>query len=108
MLKNKSIPSTVKSYYEFYSFYNWHQLIKVSTRMTCNTTTIIFGQEKFLVLKEAHIDILSSARSSITRLIFFEETLTYINFHKFSIKILMALLRPMITSFRNLWLRLIR
>ena len=76
--------------------------------MTCNTTTIIFGQEKFLVLKEAHIDILSSARSSITRLIFFEETLTYINFHKFSIKILMALLRPMITSFRNLWLRLIR
>ena len=35
-------------------------------RVKCNTTTIIFGQEKFLRLKEAHIDILSSARSSIT------------------------------------------
>ena len=48
--------------------------------MKCNTATIIFGQEKFLGLKEAHIDILIFARSSIAWLTFFEETLTYVNF----------------------------
>ena len=49
--------------------------------MKCNTATIDFGHEKFLGLKEARIDILSSTRSSITWLIFFfEETLTYANF----------------------------
>ena len=41
---------------------------------------MIFGQETFLWLKAAHIDILISARSSIDWLIFFEETLTYLNF----------------------------
>ena len=39
--------------------------------MKCNTATIDFGHEKFLGLKEARIDILSSTRSSITWLIFF-------------------------------------
>ena len=48
--------------------------------MKCNIATIIFGQEKFLGLKEAHIDILIFARSSIAWLTFFEETLTYVNF----------------------------
>ena len=38
---NKSISSEVKSYYEFCTFFGLHQLIKVSTRITCNSTTII-------------------------------------------------------------------
>ena len=41
MLNNKSIPSDVKSYYEFCTFFSLHQLIKVPTRITCNSATII-------------------------------------------------------------------
>ena len=41
MLNNKSIPSDVKSYYEFCTFFSLYQLIKVPTRITCNSTTII-------------------------------------------------------------------
>ena len=41
MLNNKSIPSDVKSYYEFCTFFSLHQLIKVLTRITCNSATII-------------------------------------------------------------------
>ena len=41
MLKNKSIPSEVKSYYEFCTFFSLHQLIKVPTRLTCNSATFI-------------------------------------------------------------------
>ena len=41
MLNNKSIPSDVKSYYEFYTFFSLHQLIKIPTRITCNSATII-------------------------------------------------------------------
>ena len=97
MLNNKSIPSDVKSYYEFCTFFSLHQLIKVPTRITCNSPTIIdhilasypervtqqgiidaglsdhqliFCIRKLLGLKEAHTNILNSARSSITRLIF--------------------------------------
>ena len=40
-LNNKSIPSDVKSYYEFCTFFSLHQLIKVPTRITCNSATII-------------------------------------------------------------------
>ena len=35
-LNNKSIPSDVKSYYEFCTFFSLHQLIKAPTRITCN------------------------------------------------------------------------
>ena len=35
MLNNKSIPSDVKSYYEFCTFFSLHQLMKVPSRMTC-------------------------------------------------------------------------
>ena len=41
MLNNKSIPSDVKSYYEFCTFCSLHQLIKVPTGITCNSATII-------------------------------------------------------------------
>ena len=41
MLNNKSIPSDVKSYYEFCTFFSLYQLIKVPTRITCNSATII-------------------------------------------------------------------
>ena len=41
MVNNKSISSDVKSYYEFCTFFSLHQLIKVPTRITCNSTTII-------------------------------------------------------------------
>ena len=41
MLKNKSIPSEVKSYYECCTFFSLHQLIKVPTRLTCNSATFI-------------------------------------------------------------------
>ena len=41
MLNNKSISSDVKSYYEFCTFFSLHQLIKVPTRITCNSATII-------------------------------------------------------------------
>ena len=41
MLNNKSIPSAVKSYYEFCTFFSLHQLIKVPTHITCNSATTI-------------------------------------------------------------------
>ena len=41
MLNSKSIPCDVKSYYEFCTFFGLHQLIKVPTRITCNSATII-------------------------------------------------------------------
>ena len=41
MSNNKSIPSDVKSYYEFCTFFSLLQLIKVPTRITCNSATII-------------------------------------------------------------------
>ena len=41
MLNNKSIPSDVKSYYEFCTFFSLHQLIKVPTRITCNRAAIV-------------------------------------------------------------------
>ena len=41
MLNNKSTPSNVKSYYEFCKFFSLHQLIKVTTCITCNWATII-------------------------------------------------------------------
>ena len=40
-LNNKSIPSDVKSYYEFCTFFSLHQLIKLPTRITCNSATLI-------------------------------------------------------------------
>ena len=40
-VNNKSTPSNVQSNYEFCTFFSLHQLIKVTTRMTCNTATII-------------------------------------------------------------------
>ena len=39
--KIKSIPSDVKSNYQLCNFFSWHQLIKVKTRITCNSATII-------------------------------------------------------------------
>ena len=41
MLNNKSIPSDVISYYEFCTVFSLHQLIRVPTRITCNSATII-------------------------------------------------------------------
>ena len=41
MLNSKSIPCDVKSYYEVCTFFGLHQLIKVPTRITCNSATII-------------------------------------------------------------------
>ena len=41
MLNNKSIPSDIKSYYEFCTFFSLHQLTKVPTCITCNSATII-------------------------------------------------------------------
>ena len=41
MLNNKSIPSDVKSYHEFCTFFTLHQLIKVLTCITCDNATII-------------------------------------------------------------------
>ena len=100
MLNNISIPSDVKSYYEFCTFFTMHRLIKVPTRITCNSATtidhilasypervtqqgiinevlsdhqLIFVQEKFLGLKEARTNKLNSAGSSIIRLIFFRK-----------------------------------
>ena len=40
-LNNKLIPSDVKSYSELCTFFSLHQLIKVPTRVTCNTGTIV-------------------------------------------------------------------
>ena len=40
-INNKPVPSDVKSYYEFCTFLSLHQLIKVPTRITCNSATII-------------------------------------------------------------------
>ena len=37
----KSVARDVKSYYEFCTFFSLHQLIKVPTRITCNSATII-------------------------------------------------------------------
>ena len=41
MLNNKSIPSDVKSYFQFCTFFGLHQLIKVPALVTCNSATII-------------------------------------------------------------------
>ena len=41
ILNNKSIPSDTESYYEFCTFFSLHQLIKVPTRIKCNSATII-------------------------------------------------------------------
>ena len=41
MLNNKSIPSDVKSYFRFCTFFGLHQLIKVPALVTCNSATII-------------------------------------------------------------------
>ena len=40
-VNNKSMPSDVKSYYEFCTFFSLHQLVKVPTRITCKNTTTI-------------------------------------------------------------------
>ena len=40
-LKNKSIPSDVKSYYEFCNFFSLHESIKIPTSITCNSANII-------------------------------------------------------------------
>ena len=37
---NKSIPSDIKRYYEFCTFFSLHQLKKVPTRIACNSATI--------------------------------------------------------------------
>ena len=100
MLNNSLIPSDVKSYYEFCTFFSLHQLIKVPTRITCNSATIIdhilasylervtqqgiidvglsdhqliFCTRKISRIKRGtytHTYTLNSACSSITRLIF--------------------------------------
>ena len=41
MLNNKLIPSDIKSYNEFCMFFSLHELMKVPTRITCNSATII-------------------------------------------------------------------
>ena len=41
MLNNKSIPSDVKSYFQFCTFFGLHQLIKVPALVTCNSAAII-------------------------------------------------------------------
>ena len=60
MLNKKSIPSYVKCYYEFCTFFNLHQLIKVPTRITCNSTTIIdhiFASYPERVTQQGLIDV---------------------------------------------------
>ena len=79
VLNGKSIPSDVKSFYEFCTFFILYLLAKVPTCTTCNTiidhilasypervtqrgiidaglsvNELIFGQEKLLGLQEAH------------------------------------------------------
>ena len=96
-LKNKSIPSDVKSYYEFCNFFSLHESIKIPTSITCNSANIIdhilasypervtqqgifidvglsdqrliFCTRKISKIKRG-TQKLNSARSSITRLIF--------------------------------------
>ena len=97
MLNNKSVPSDVKGYYEFCTFFSLHQLIKVPICITCNSATIIdhilasyqkrvtqqgiidiglsdhqliFCTRKISRIKRGTYKLLNSARSSITRLIF--------------------------------------
>ena len=97
ILNNKSFPSDVKSSYEYCTYFSLHQLIKVPTRITCNSATIIdhilasypervtqqgiidvglsvhqliFCTKKFIGFKEVCTNILNSARSGINRLIF--------------------------------------
>ena len=41
MLNSKSIPSNIKSCYEFCTCFGLHQLIKVPTHIACNSATII-------------------------------------------------------------------
>ena len=41
IINNKSFPSDVKSSYEYCTYFSLHQLIKVPTRITCNSATII-------------------------------------------------------------------
>ena len=41
MLNNKSIPSDVKTYYEFCTVFGLHQLMKVPTCITCNRAIVI-------------------------------------------------------------------
>ena len=94
-VNNKSSPSNIKSNYEFCTFFSLDQLIKVTTRMTCNWATILnhilagysesvaqkciidaglFDHQlisctrKFLRLKDT--DMLNSASSSISWVIF--------------------------------------
>ena len=41
IINNESFPSDVKSSYEYCTYFSLHQLIKVPTRITCNSATII-------------------------------------------------------------------
>ena len=109
MLNNISIPSDVKSYYEFCTFFSLHQLIQVPTRITCNSATIIdhilasypervtqqgiidvglsdhqliFAQENFLGLKEARTNIKFRSFKHYSADLS-KETLTSINFRNY-------------------------
>ena len=90
ILINKSIPSVVKSYFDFCTFFNLHPLIKVPTRTTCNSATIIdhilasyqqrvteqgindvgLSDHKLIFCTRRDTHKLNSARSSIIRLVF--------------------------------------
>ena len=60
IINSKSVPSDVKSYYEFFTFFSLHQLIKVPTRITCNSATIIdfiLGSYPERVTEQGIIDV---------------------------------------------------
>ena len=59
MLNNRSIPSDVKGYYEFFTFFSLHQLIKVPTHVTFNSAIIDYILAKYTerVTQQGIIDL---------------------------------------------------
>ena len=131
VLNNKSIPSDVKSQYEFCTFFSLHLLLIIaSTIKSATTINIISANYPERVIRQGINDVRLSIHQLIfcTRNIsrikkltdkhikfrsfkcysadFLKETLANIIFLK--TKILKTLLKPMMISFRKLWLQVIR
>ena len=133
MLNNKSVPSDVKGYYEFCTFFSLHQLIKVPICIICNSATIIdhiLASYQKRVTQQGIIDIGLSDHQLIfcTRKIsrikrgthkhikfrsfkhyladLFKETLTCINFSNY--QNFNDTTETYDDLFRKLWLQLIR
>ena len=107
ILNSKSIPNDVKSYHEFCTFFGLKQLIKVPTRTTTSSSTIIdhilasypervtqcgvidislsdhqliYCTRKISRIKKGSHKQNSSVHSNITRSIFFEQDRSKLNF----------------------------